>query len=353
LVGSFVGWLVGWLVGLGANKPTNQPTHHLWMILMQQTRLAAYAWGVLVYNLFVILWGAFVRASGSGAGCGSHWPLCNGEVVPMAASMETLVEYGHRLTSGLALVAVVWLVVWAWRTYPARHRVRIAALWAFVFIIIEALIGAGLVLLEYVASNVSVARAFWMAGHLLNTFLLLGALTLTAWWASGGQPLRLRGQDALGWMMAIALVGMALLGANGGITALGDTLILTAGISPAESTVVAALRDLRILHPILAFVVSGLVGAAVWIAINRRPGAQTRRFGRLVVALIVAQLLLGALNVALKAPIWLQLTHLLAADLIWITLVLLAASALAVRPAAVAAGGEVTPLGELVGVQKG
>jgi heme A synthase len=243
-----------------------------------------------------------------------------------------LIEYSHRLTSGLALVATVVLLIWAWRAYPAHHRVRMGALFSFIFLIIEALIGAGLVLLEYVAANVSLARAGWMAGHLLNTFLLLGSLTLTAWWASGGQPIRVRGQGGLGWMIGLALVATALLGANGGITALGDTLMLNAGITPEQSPLVATLHNLRILHPLLAFVVGALVAGAAWMANTVRPGPQTGRFGRWAVMLFVGQLLLGALNVAFKAPVLIQIGHLLLADLIWITLVLLAAVALAVRP---------------------
>jgi heme A synthase len=304
---------------------------------MRQSAFARYAWGVLVYNLVVILWGAFVRATGSGAGCGSHWPLCDGQVVPRAPSLEMMIEFSHRITSGLALLAAVGLVVWAWRAYLRGHRVRRGAAVSLLFLILEALIGAGLVLFEYVAANDSIARAYWMAGHLLNTFLLLGALTLTAWWATGGLPLRVRGQGALGWVLSAALVSVALLGANGGITALGDTLLLTAGISPEESAVVATLRDLRILHPLLAFVVGAIVAGAVW-AVNRwRPSPGVQRFGRIVLVLYGGQLLLGALNVALKAPVWIQLSHLLLADLIWITLVLLAATAFARQSEATAA----------------
>jgi heme A synthase len=304
--------------------------------MRSQRAFSLYAWGVLAYTLLVILWGAFVRATGSGAGCGNHWPLCNGEVTPRAPSVETMIEFSHRLTSGLALVVAVLLVVWAWRAWPRGHYVRKGAMVSLLFLIIEALIGAGLVLLEYVADNVSVARAYWMAGHLLNTFFLLGALALTAWWASGGAPLRLRGQGAVGWALGVALAGVALLGANGGVTALGDTLMLTAGIHPDESPIVATLRDIRFVHPLLAFLVGGLVAVAVWRVNTLRPSPQALRLGRWLIGVYVAQLLLGALNVALRAPIWIQLTHLLLADLIWIGLVLLAAVALARKPLSVA-----------------
>ena len=145
---------------------------------MALIRFARYAWFVLGYNLLVIVWGAYVRASGSGAGCGNHWPLCKGEVIPRAAALETLVEVTHRLTSGLALIFVIGLVFWAFRRFPRGHHVRRASIVSLIFILTEALIGAGLVLFEYVAANASHARAFWMSGHLINTFLLLGSLAL-------------------------------------------------------------------------------------------------------------------------------------------------------------------------------
>ncbi len=296
---------------------------------MVNRRFVTFAWGVLAYNILVILWGAFVRATGSGAGCGSHWPLCNGELVPRTETMETLVEFSHRITSGIAILAVVALLVWAFRAYPRRHRVRRAAIASMIFMIIEALIGAGLVLLELVAYNVSIARAYWMAGHLINTFFLLAALTLTAWWAAGHAGLRLRKQGALPWLLGLALVPMLVLGASGGITALGDTLVLGGGVTPEESPVVAQLVSLRIYHPLIAFLVGGALALAAIPAVRRNPVGTTRTLALLLGALYVLQLLLGALNVALKAPVWLQLVHLFMSNLIWISLVLLAAEALA------------------------
>lgn len=294
-------------------------------------RFATFAWGALVFNVLVIVWGAFVRATGSGAGCGSHWPLCNGEVLPRAPQLETLIEFSHRTTSGVALLLVAAMVPLAWRTFGRGHRVRVMSLVSLGFIIFEALLGAGLVLLEYVAEDTSIARAYWVAGHLINTFLLLAVLTLTAWWGGGAPRLRLRQQPRmlLGTLVA-ALVGMLILGASGGITALGDTLLLTAGITPEESPLVAALVDLRIYHPLLAFVVGGLVALAAWTARSLRPSIQVNRLMWVLIVTYVVQLMLGAINVVLKAPVALQLIHLLVSDVIWISLVLLAANALAV-----------------------
>lgn len=312
---------------------------------MTNKRFAALAWGVLSYNIFVILWGAVVRATGSGAGCGSHWPLCQGEVVPRAPQIETLIELSHRLTSGLALIAVVWLVISALRTFPKGHFVRKGAWLSLFFILTEALLGAGLVLFEYVAFDQSVARAFWMAGHLVNTFLLLAVLTLTAWGATNHQPWRWRGQGLVGGLLLVAWLLLLLLGVSGAITALGDTLALRGGISPTESTLVAQLVALRIYHPLLAVLVGIVLVTISWVVMTRRPDPATQRWGRLLISIFGVQLVLGAINVALKAPVWMQVVHLLAADLLWIVLILLTASAF-VLPAERVATKEATRLAE-------
>lgn len=318
---------------------------------MTARRFAPYAWGVLGYNVLVILWGAFVRATGSGAGCGRHWPLCNGEVIPRAPAVETLIELSHRLTSGVALLLVVGLVWWAWRAYPKGHRLWLAALVSMAIMVVEALLGAGLVLLEYTASNASVARAWWMAGHLINTFLLLAALTLTAWWASGGPSMQLRGQPvSLRLSLGAALVGMLVLGASGAVTALGDTLVFTAGISPEDNALVATLVDLRIYHPLIAFGVGGLLLLAALTARRLRSSQSVTRLSILLGVSFVVQLILGAFNVVLKAPVAMQLIHLLVSDVIWITLILLVAASLAKDALPVATGDEATtPAPQLAG----
>jgi heme A synthase len=296
-------------------------------------RFAAFARGVLALNLVVILWGAFVRATGSGAGCGRHWPLCNGDVVPRAPAVETLVELTHRLTSGLALLAVLGMVVWAFRAYPRAHRVRGAALLSLVFILAEALIGAGLVLLELVADNDSVARAYWMVGHLLNTFVLVAVLTLTAWYASGGPAVRVRGAGPLAWAIVAAMLAFLAVGATGAIAALGDTLFpsasLAQGLRDSFSDQSHPLIRLRKIHPLLAIATGAGIVALGRFASRIRPSPTVRRAALFLGALYGAQLVVGLANVAMLAPVTLQLVHLLLADLVWIALVVLAAAALA------------------------
>lgn len=297
---------------------------------MENKRFARYAWGVLGYNLLVIVWGAFVRATGSGAGCGDHWPLCNGEVIPREPALETLIEFSHRLTSGIALLSVVVLLIWAYRAYPKHHRVRKASLATMILMVIEALIGAGLVLLELVAYNPSIARAYWMAAHLVNTFFLVAAITVTAWWASGGAPVRLRNQGVVGQTLLGALVCALFISASGAVTALGDTLILGGGLTAEDSPVVGTLIGLRVYHPILAVMIGIVIVIAAMVTKHQRPSPHVERLGRWVIGLYVLQLGLGTLNIWLKAPVWLQLVHLIVADAIWIALVLLTVSALAV-----------------------
>jgi heme A synthase len=298
---------------------------------MKLSRFAWYAWGVLGFNLIVILWGAYVRASGSGAGCGSHWPLCDGEVIPRSPSLETIVEFSHRATSGLALLMVVMLVVWAFKRFERGHQARMGAALSMFFMLTEALIGAGLVLFEYVAENQSMARAFWMSGHLVNTFLLVAMLTLTAWAGTMNGRVRLRRQGSLmGWHFAAAMA-MLVLGVSGAVTALGSTLFpvtsLAEGLRQDLSPSAHVLIRLRFFHPFIAIGVSAFLVIAA-SRVRRRPGVGTGRFAGSLVALVVAQLGLGTVNLLLHAPIGLQILHLLLSDLIWIALVLLALSSL-------------------------
>ncbi|MCB0193051.1 MAG: COX15/CtaA family protein [Anaerolineae bacterium] len=304
---------------------------------MQKTvnRYAAFAWGTLVLNIIVILWGAFVRATGSGAGCGSHWPTCNGEVIPWSAQTETLIEFTHRITSGLALVAVIILLVWATRAYPKGHAVRLGAKLSLAFMIIEALLGAGLVLFELVADNDTTARAVVVALHLVNTFLLLSAITLTAWWASGGHPIRWRGQGWLGWAIWAGFAAILLLGASGGVTALGDTLFpatsLIEGLREKFSPTAHFLVRLRLYHPILAISIGAYIILVAHVYNYFQPTPDTQLFAKLFTALYIIQLLIGAFNVVLLAPIWIQLVHLFLADLLLIIFILFMAAAFAQR----------------------
>lgn len=310
-------------------------------------RFATYAWATVAYNLAVVAWGGYVRATSSGAGCGSHWPLCNGEMIPRAPRIETVIELTHRLTSGLALLFVVGLFLWSRKAYAPKHTVRRAAALSIFFMLTEALIGAGLVLFRLVAHDDSIARAVYLSVHLINTFLLLAALALTAWWASVGKSLRLREQEkTLKVLTGCAIFATLVLGVSGAVTALGDTLFpsasLAAGFKQDLQPTAHFLIRLRVLHPLIAITVGSLLVAFAVFSIRRREkesgnievGSEwTRRFAIALMCFVAVQFIVGAFNVALLAPIPLQLVHLLLADLMWLALVLLIAAMLAGEPA--------------------
>jgi len=304
------------------------------------SRLARFAWIVVAWNLVVIGWGAYVRASGSGAGCGQHWPLCNGEIVPRAPAIATLIELTHRLTSGLALLALLALVVAVWRSRPAGHPARRAAGWSMLFMLTEAGVGAGLVLFELVADNASLARALFMAVHLANTFLLIGAMTLTArWLEEGSVGISLAGRGGRGAIVGLLALGVFVVGVSGAVAALGDTLFPATSLAHALqqdlSPTSHVLLRLRLLHPTLAVVVAiALIMIAPRLPVDGGATSATIGPGARVAILAALQAGLGGLNVLLLAPVWMQLVHLLVADVLWIAVVLLGASVLAGRATA-------------------
>ncbi|HEX7976540.1 MAG TPA: COX15/CtaA family protein [Anaerolineales bacterium] len=296
---------------------------------LKLTRTAKFAWAVLAFNVFVVLWGAVVRATGSGAGCGSHWPLCNGVVVPESPQITTLVEFIHRASSGTSLLLILGLFVLVFRAYPKKSPARLGASLSVFFIITEALLGAALVLFGWVAKNASIIPT---ASHLVNTFLLLASLALTAWWSSGGKPVRLKGQGIALWGLGLGLLGVLALGVTGAVNALGDTLFpsasLAAGIQQDFSPTAHFLIRLRVWHPVLAVSVGLYLFFVGGLLAMFRPDPLLRRIVAALGVLVVLQLSAGLVNLILLAPVWMQIVHLFLADLVWITLVLLGADAL-------------------------
>lgn len=291
-------------------------------------RFARYAWIVLAFNIAVVLWGAFVRATGAGAGCGKHWPLCNGEMLPRSPGLNTIIEFTHRVTSGIDLALVALLVVWAFRAFPPRHAVRLGAALSGVFLFSEALLGAALVLLEHVAKNQSSARAYSLSAHLLNTLTLLACLTLTAWWATHRAPVQQHGRTL--WMAAGSLGIVMVLGVSGAIAALGDTLFpsrsLAEGLARDFDPAASIFVRLRILHPMIAAVAGAWLLFYAVASAGRRPDLRPRAW--LLIAMVAAQITAGVANLLLSAPVWMQIVHLLLADILWISLVLLCAGTL-------------------------
>jgi heme A synthase len=307
------------------------------------SRFSRFAWFVLLYNLAVIVWGAYVRATGSGAGCGEHWPLCNGVVIPRAPSVQTMIEFSHRITSGLALVLVILLVVLAWRWFPKGHLLRRGSMLALIFTITEALIGAGLVLLGHVAANQSLARGWSLSLHLVNTMILVACLAATAWIATR-KPVETPAErpGSLRVLLAVGAVLFLLAGVSGAVAALGDTLFkadsLAEGIRQDFDPMAHPFVRLRVLHPIFA-VTTGVVffTLGLYFLTDDRWKPLINRLSTGLIGLTLAQIFLGLLNLTLLAPVWLQLVHLLSADLLWICFVVLATeSYLASEPSSIA-----------------
>jgi heme a synthase len=292
--------------------------------------LRRFAWAVLAYFIAVILWGALVRATGSGAGCGDHWPLCNGTVMQHSPRVDTMIEFTHRLTSGISFFSAVGLLVWTFAGTVRGHLARSASVATVAFTLVEAVLGALLVKLGLTAQSQSPLRAPYLALHLANTLLLLAALTLTAHFLSRTQGFAratIRPVAPAGGLVGVAVV--LIVGVTGSLAALGDTLF------PAKSIGAALAQDFsatsgwlvrwRWTHPTIAFVASVFLIWLVVRASRRSDHWDNRGLSALVLILLAAQYLLGVLDVVMLAPVWLQILHLLGADVLWAALVVLTA----------------------------
>jgi heme a synthase len=286
--------------------------------------LPLYAATALGYMVLVILWGAVVRATGSGAGCGNHWPLCNGDFFPHHPRLATIIEFTHRSMSGVCTALVAGLIGWTFWARPRGDRARRAVVWSGILLITEALLGAVLVKGGYVENNASDMRVLMQCIHFTNTMLLLAALTVSWWWLRERAPFSNPPSYARGTAW-VALGSTVLVGATGSVAALADTLF------PAPTLRAALLQDfaanspllvrMRWLHPAAA--IAGLGCAIALAKMLRGPIART------LILLIAAQFVLGIADVLLLAPTWMQVLHLFGADLYWITLAAASATVLA------------------------
>ena len=284
--------------------------------------LSRYAACVLGFMVLVILEGAVVRATGSGAGCGNHWPLCNGDFFPHHPRLATVIEYTHRSMTGFCSTLVAVLIAWVFVARAKGDRARRAAVWVGVLLVTEALLGAVLVKGGYVEFNATNMRVLMQCVHFTNTMLLLAALALTWWWARErvGVVATVEARSVV-WLAVMATI---VVGATGSVAALADTLFpapsLRAGLMEDFSAAAPLLVRMRWVHPAAALV--GVVCAG-WLCLRVRS-----RVAKWLVGLMVLQLVLGVGDVLLLAPTWMQVLHLLGADLYWIALVGLAANVL-------------------------
>lgn len=292
--------------------------------------LTRFAWIVLGYFIAVILWGGLVRATGSGAGCGEHWPLCNGTVMQHSPQMETIIELTHRLTSGLSLILVLALAAWTWVATPRKHLARAAGIASVVLTLNEALLGALLVILGKVAKDQSASRGVYLALHLTNTLLLIAALVLTAHFL--GRSIGYFRKNVSASSLPIAVVGLLatlFVGVSGSIAALGDTLFPATSLQSAFtqdfSSTTAWLLRLRWLHPALAILAGGFLIWLLYRAVTHKGYFHNVQLVWLVGGLLLLQYGLGIADVVLLAPTWMQIVHLFGADLLWTALIVLTA----------------------------
>jgi heme A synthase len=288
---------------------------------------ARFAWAVLAYNLAVILWGAYVRASFSGDGCGPNWPTCGGQFLPTHMAAPKLIEFTHRMMTSLDTLATIALCAWAFAAFPKKNEVRRYSVLALIFLGTEALLGAGLVLFRYVAHDLSAGRAWYLSLHLTNTMLMIGAYTIAAWLASQEQrTIKLLSIPAKLWIAVLAIFAVSITGA---VAALGDTLFpatsLAKGIAQDFASGSSPLLRLRLLHPAVATLFAVYL---LWVASNSMRGraeeSALRKAGARVALVVMVQVLAGFANIYLLAPIWMQMLHLLIGEVLWITVVLLA-----------------------------
>ena len=294
-------------------------------------RFARFARAVVVYTLGVILFGAGVRITYSGAGCGQHWPTCNGEVLHLPKSVATAIELTHRLTSGLSLLAVLVLLIGAFRLYPRGHVVRSSAVFSFVMIVVEALIGMVIVLMRWVVHDASFGRIFALPLHLVSTALLTAALTWCAYHASVPRATPIALPRAARALLILAGLGVLLVSATGAVTALGDTVFpvqasgLAARLQEDQGLNAHVLQRMRSIHPFVAVLVAAFVAYVAMLLPSYRTNRDVRRASVALAVSIALQLCAGVVNIWLSAPGPLQVVHLLLANLVWISLILLAA----------------------------
>lgn len=308
---------------------------------MNAQSLKRFAWVTVLYNLLVIAWGVFVRASGSGDGCGSHWPLCDGDVLPPFGSQaQKWIEFSHRMTSGLVLPLVLVLIYSVFRMFPRGHVARKMAAGAVFMTLLEALIGAALVKFGWVDQDDSAARAGVMAFHVVSTFILVGFLTATALLIGGAPKFSFKNQGALGFAVGLAYLMLAFLGVSGAVSALGHTL------KPVENVLASAIQHdthwmvrLQPLHPLIATSIGLYLLLLGGLLVHLRPAESVKKSVRLMLTVYAIEMALGAASIFLKAPIPMQMVHLVLADICFMALVATTMSAF----------GEAVPRREMTG----
>lgn len=287
-----------------------------------QQWLQRWAWTTLALFVVVVLQGAVVRATSSGAGCGSHWPLCNGQILPQFQRVATIIEFTHRSLTGISSTMFFVLAGWVFYAKPKGHPARKAALWSLFFLILEALLGAALVLKGWVENNTSTARILAQSIHFTNTMLLLATTTAVAVLVGNVKPAKQNKPLQNASLLTMATVLLA--GAAGSIAALADTIFPSTSLRQAIAADFAAsspvLIRMRWMHPASTLLI---LAATIWLVslLYRNNAAKA---ANLLLLNLLLQMAVGFADVLTLAPTSIQVLHLLGADLFWISLTAIA-----------------------------
>lgn len=269
---------------------------------MNNQKIARYLYLFWVYTLLVIVWGAWVRISHSGNGCGDHWPLCQGDIIPDLTDKKTFTEYSHRIMSGLYGI-LAFVIYWVFRKKMYSENTRKLGLALLIFTIIEALVGALLVKQSLVTVNDSIFRLVVMGLHQINSFLLTGTAFLL--YLSVKDNIRLKWTPELILFMCIV--------AAGAIASLSNTLFpsenLMAGIKQDFQESAHIFVRLRFIHPVLALSFSTVM---IYLLYKKDQSAMAFRF---LLAISV-----GALALLSNHVTFIKLLHLVIAHYLWCSL---------------------------------
>ena len=279
-----------------------------------------FAWLLVIYTVVVVAWGAWVRISGSGAGCGEDWPLCNGQAVPLNAPIKTWIEISHRYSTALYGLLVLALIICSRCIFSRGHPARLWSILVLVFTLTEALIGRQLVTMKLVDESTEIVRMLVMPLHLINTSFLLFCAVMAAESFRYGDRARRPISSELKKLGVLAIIALLLLMTSGAIAALAShlfpSLSLILGLrKDLAPTAHPALR-LRILHPILALSLLLIVPYFISSIKAAAPSQQARLwYGRLGYTTYTA-ILIGTATLLLLAPAWLKITHLVMANVL-------------------------------------
>lgn len=286
---------------------------------MTRPQFQKFALSLLIYTVLVILWGAWVRISHSGDGCGDTWPLCHGQLIPDAERGKTWVEYGHRLMSGIYGLVVIYFWWVARKVFTKDSFARKAAFATLFFTITEALLGAKLVLFQLVTTNDTPYRAFVMALHQLNSFMLTGAVALAFASALEDKVSRASAKkySAIPWLIVF-------IGITGAWASLSNSLFPTnnlwEGLVADFSSSSHFLIRLRVLHPIIALVGGGSLALFFWIKSQTAESHYIQKRSFQLFTVLVGALLFGIATLLLHAPVWMKIAHLAIAHSVWVLL---------------------------------